>query len=171
MTDARYEVRLVPRLCLVAAVALVSTCLLCAAGCSPGQPYRPVQVMGDESVIHVYRRGSIVSPGSLAVYVDQIEVGRLARNRHISVIVAPGEHIVRLERRSTATRIVRLLEGESVYLEAGASLLGGAVSLVRPGTDEARERLGGTRRVAGPVRMSELPSGPDLQAQDGSDAR
>lgn len=132
-------------------------CAACAlAGCAvPGEPYRPAQLAPGEGVVYVYRPRSVLSPGPVDVYVDQAEVGRLTRNTYLAVVVAPGEHLVRVQRRSDATRLVLVGEGQGVLLEAGASLLGGFVSLVDPGEDVARERIAGTRGPGEPVRVGE----------------
>ncbi|MCC7388719.1 MAG: hypothetical protein IT431_08105 [Phycisphaerales bacterium] len=133
-----------------AVVWLVSVAVgaLALAGCAvPGEPYRPAQLGAGESVVYVYRPRSVLSPGPVEVFVDQTPVGRLTRNTYLAVVVAPGEHLVRVQRRSDATRLVLVGEGQGAILEAGASLLGGFVSLVDPGEEVGRERIAGTRGV------------------------
>lgn len=140
---------------LVLACALLTTLL---AGCAvPGEPYRPVQVGDGESVVYVYRPRSALSPGPVEVFVNQTPAGSLTRNTYLAVVVRPGEHLVRVQRRSDATRFVRVGPGEGVILEAGASLLGGYVSLENPGGDLARERIARTRGPSEPVRLAEPP--------------
>ena len=136
---------------------LAIVCALAAgvlAGCGvPGEPFRPAQLGVGESVVYVYRPRSLLSPGPVDVFVDQQPAGRLTRNTYLAVVVEPGEHLVRVQRRSDATRLVLLGGGDSVMLEAGASLLGGFVALEDPGGDVARERIAGTRGPEEPFRL------------------
>jgi hypothetical protein len=126
-------------------------------GCVHGSgPYRPVELGRGEAAILVYRPRSLLSPGPVRLVVDQHEVATLRRNTHAAAIVGPGEHLVRVERRGEATRLVRLGEGESVVLEAGASLLGGRVSLTDPGEAVGASRIAQTRAAVQPVRVEEV---------------
>lgn len=115
-------------------------------------------------MIYVYRPRSLLGPGPIDVYVDQLEAGKLSRNQFLAAIVTPGEHLVRVQRRSEVVRIIRIGEGESAYLEASAALLGGAVSLSSPSEDLARERIAqarAARAVSDPERPpqdAETPS-------------
>ena len=117
------------------------------------EPYRPVQLARAEGVLYIYRPRSLLSPGPVGVVVDQVEVGSLGRNTYLAVIVEPGEHLVRVQRRSGATRLVRIGAGQSIFYEAGASLLGGRVSLSNPGERLARERIARTRAARKTVRL------------------
>lgn len=129
-------------------LVLTAVIALAPVGCAvPGEPYRPAQLGAGESVLYVYRPRSVLSPGPVEVFVDQTPVGRLTRNTYLAVVVEPGEHLVRVQRRSDATRLVLVGEGQGAILEAGASLLGGFVSLVDPGEAVGRERVAGTRGV------------------------
>lgn len=124
--------------------------MLCAllAGCAgPGERFRPEQIAPGEALIYVYRPRAPISPGPLGVVIDQEQAASLGPNQYVATPVAPGEHLVRVQRRSSATRRVTLGPGESVYLEARSTLLGGRVSLDRPGEQIARERIAGARRV------------------------
>lgn len=137
------------------ALALCAWILLVLPACVNGHDsYRPVQLVRGEAVVYIYRPRSLLSPGPVEVYVDQSDTGRLGRNTFLAVIVEPGEHLVRVQRRSDATRLVRIGEGQTVFLEAGASLLGGYVSLVDPGEALARERVARTRAARDPVRAT-----------------
>lgn len=128
--------------------------LLALPGCvNTGDAYRPVQLARGESVVYVYRPRSLLSPGPVEVVIDQTPAGTLRRNSFLAVIVGPGEHLVRVQRRSDATRLVLVGEGEGALLEAGASLLGGFVSLDDPGEALARERIARTRQASPPVRI------------------
>ena len=128
--------------------------ILPLAGCvRGGEPYRPVQLEAGEAAIYLYRPRSALSPGPVAVHLDQTEVALLRRNTHAAVVVTVGEHLVRVQRRSDATRLVRLGEGESVYFEVGAALLGGKVSLSDPGEAQAQARIATTRAVVEPIRL------------------
>ncbi len=141
-------------------LGVVSTLLLavivCIApmGCAHGVgPYQPVQLAAGDAAIYFYRPRSLLSPGPVLAFVDQVEVARLRRNTHAVVIVGPGEHLVRVQRRSDATRLVRLGPGESLYLEVGAALLGGKVSLSDPGEPVAKARIVQTRAMVLPVKL------------------
>lgn len=134
---------------------LLLASLLGCGGCVHGSgPYRPARLSGEEAALTLYRPRSLLSPGAVDVVVDQTDVGRLRRNTHLTVIVPPGEHLVRVERRSDATRLVRLGPGESLLLEVGAALLGGNVSLSDPGPEVAAQRVGRTRAVEPAVRLT-----------------
>lgn len=140
---------------LLVAIAAVASLPGCVHG---GDPYRPVQLESGEAAIYLYRPRSVFSPGPVAVHVDQAEVARLRRNTHAAVIVDAGEHLVRVQRWSDATRLVRLGAGESLYLEVGAALLGGKVSLSDPGEAAAQARIATTRAMVEPVRLREAAS-------------
>jgi len=114
-------------------------------GCARGARFRPAQLEPDQSVIYVSRPQSVFTPGRVRVYVDQNLVAWLGPNRFVTTIVSPGEHFVRVERKSVATRRVVLGTGESVFLECGVSLFGGQVSLIRPDQTVARERIASAR--------------------------
>lgn len=145
--------RLHPRIVAIAACLGV---VLTLPGCVNGrEAYRPLQLARGESVVYVYRPRSLVSPGPVQVLVDQVAIGSLGRNTFLAVVVPPGEHLVRVQRRSDATRLVHLGEGDSLLLEAGASLLGGFVSLQDPGESLARERIARTRRAAEAARPAD----------------
>ncbi|MFG0259400.1 MAG: hypothetical protein ACF8LK_03525 [Phycisphaerales bacterium JB041] len=144
--------RAIPRrgvtlLLILCAMAALSGCV------HGGDPYRPVQLESGEAAIYLYRPRSAFSPGPVAVHVDQTEVSRLRRSTHAAVIVEAGEHLVRVQRRSDATRLVRLGAGESLYLEVGAALLGGKVSLSDPGESVAQARIATTRAIVKPVKL------------------
>ena len=139
-------------LSLPAAIAAMALLPGCVHG---GDPYQPVQLESGEAAIYLYRPRSAFSPGPVGVHVDQVEVARLRRNTHAAVIVRTGEHLVRVQRWSDATRLVRLGAGESLYLEVGAALLGGKVSLSDPGEDAAQARIATTRAIVEPVRLSD----------------
>lgn len=133
----------------IAAMALLPGCV------HGGDPYQPVQLESGEAAIYLYRPRSAFSPGPVGVHVDQAEVAKLRRNTHAAVIVEAGEHLVRVQRWSDATRLVRLGAGESLYLEVGAALLGGKVSLGDPGEAAAQTRIASTRAIVEPVRLRE----------------
>lgn len=131
----------------------VAMALSVLGGCSSAAlPYQPVQLAEGEAAVYLYRPRSVLSPGPVTVVIDQDEVARLARNTHTVVLVGPGEHLVRVQRRSDATKLVRLGPGESLYLEVGAALLGGRVSLSDPGLDVAKSRIVGTHSTTGVLR-------------------
>ncbi len=138
---------------LVACVVSAAILLTLPACMSGREPYRPVQLARDEAVIYIYRPRSLLSPGPVGVVVDQVEVGSLGRNTFLAVIVDPGEHFVRVQRRSGATRLVRIGPDQSLFYEAGASLLGGRVSLSNPGEAIARERIARTRAARETARV------------------
>ncbi|MFG0241346.1 MAG: hypothetical protein ACF8R9_01035 [Phycisphaerales bacterium JB054] len=138
--------------CLLVAIAGLVFLSGCVYG---GDPYRPVQLESGEAAIYLYRPRSAFSPGPVGVHVDQAEVARLRRNTHAAVIVGAGEHLVRVQRWSDATRLVRLGAGESLYLEVGAALLGGKVSLSDPGEGSAQARIATTRAMVEPVRLGD----------------
>lgn len=141
---------LILQLSLLVAVAGLAPLSGCVHG---GDPYQPVQLESGEAALYLYRPRSAFSPGPVAVHVDQVEVSRLRRNTHAAVIVVAGEHLVRVQRWSDATRLVRLGPGESLYLEVGAALLGGKVSLSDPGEAAAQARIATTRAMVEPVRL------------------
>jgi hypothetical protein len=146
-----------PRLIAIAASVWLVLSLPACTGSR--ERYRPVQLTRDEAVVYVYRPRSLLSPGPVGVFVDQTSAGTIGRNSFVAVIVAPGEHLVRVQRRGDATRLVRLGASESVFLEAGASLLGGLVSLNDPGESVARERIARTRQARDPVRLTRAAQG------------
>ena len=142
---------------LVRAMLLAAFVVAVPAGCVHGvAPYEPVQLASGDAAIYLYRPRSLLSPGAVEAFVDQAEVARLRRNTHVVVIVGPGEHLVRVQRRSDATRLVRLGPGESLYLEVGAALLGGKVSLNDPGEPVAKARIVQTRAMGLPVKLEPL---------------
>lgn len=143
-----------PRCSIVVAVwAVLFVLVVGITGCVRGVgPYQPVQLPAGDSAIYFYRARSLLSPGTVEVFVDQVAVASLRRNTHLVVIVSPGEHLVRVQRRSDATRLVGLGPGESLYLEVGAALLGGKVSLSDPGESVAKARIAQTRAVALSIR-------------------
>ncbi len=130
-----------------AGLMLVLLSSACSCGCARSARYRPVQLTENQSVIYVYRRGSILSPGRVSVLVDQRPLARLGPNRYAAVIVSPGEHLVRAQRNSDAVRRVVLGAGESVYLQCSVSLIGSRVWLVKPDDQQAARRaIAATRR-------------------------
>lgn len=137
-------------------VVLLVPVLLMLMGCAQrGEPYQPVQLGANEAAIYLYRPRSMFSPGPVLVSVDQQDVVRLLRNTHAAVVVTPGEHLVRAQRWSDATRRVYLGSGESLYLEVGAAMLGGKVSLSNPGDAEGQTRIAATGALVPPIRLGE----------------
>lgn len=141
-------------------VAMCAAVLLVPlAGCVHGDaPYRPVQLESGEAALYLYRPRSMLSPGSVSVHVDQQQVALLRRNTHVVVLVPPGEHLVRVQRWSDATRRVRLGSGESLILEVGAALVGGKVSLSDPGEAVAQSRIVRTLAITPPVKIGSRES-------------
>ncbi|MDQ7013612.1 MAG: hypothetical protein Q9O74_06905 [Planctomycetota bacterium] len=150
----RFAISAHPVVGFLLAMLLAGVAVLAPMGCARGAgPYQPVQLAAGDAAIYLYRPRSLLSPGPVAVFVDQAEVAKLRRNTHAVVIVGPGEHLVRVQRRSDATRMVRLGPGESLYLEVGAALLGGKVSLSDPGEPVAKARIVQTRAMVLPVKL------------------
>lgn len=142
------------------ATLLAALCLLQAGGCAGGERFRPEQLAPGDAVIYVYRPRSAISPGPVAVFVNQQQVARLSPNQYVAAVVAPGEHLVRVQRRSDATRRVRVGPGESAFLQTRASLLGGTVSLARPGEQSARDQIASARRAAPRDALTPAPQEP-----------
>ncbi len=148
-SGAALRARAAGALLLLASVSVVG-------GCAGGDRFRPEQIARGDSVIYVYRRGAPISPGPILVVVDQTEIARLAPGQYVAAIVPPGEHLVRVQRRSAATRSITLSAGESAFFEGGVSLLGGRASLDRPPDEIARERISGARAATPePARVSQ----------------
>ncbi|HZW09663.1 MAG TPA: hypothetical protein VFF69_07150 [Phycisphaerales bacterium] len=116
-------------------------------GCSSGERFRPEHLGASEAVIYVYRPRAMIGPGPIGVVIDQREVARLGPNEYVAAVVEPGEHFVRVQRRASATRLVGIGAGQSAYLEAGADMVGGRVSLGSPGEAVARDRIASARRA------------------------
>ncbi|MBK7403949.1 MAG: hypothetical protein IPJ41_04790 [Phycisphaerales bacterium] len=131
---------------------LAAASVLALGSCASRPPrFRPVQLAPNQAVIYVYRPRALLSPGPVEVYIDQTEAGKLSKNRYLCAIVGPGEHLVRVQRRSEVVRLVRIGPGETAYLEAGAALLGGSVSLASPDESIARERIAVARLSPAPA--------------------
>lgn len=133
-----------------AGLMLVVVSIAGSMGCARSYRYRPVQLTESQSVIYVYRRGSILSPGRVSILVDQQPQAKLAPNRYVAVIVSPGEHLVRAQRNSDAVRRVVLGPGESVYLQCSVSLIGSKVWLVKPDDQNAAQRAIAAARQGSP---------------------
>jgi hypothetical protein len=133
---------------LWAAFLACATLATVGGGCSSGERFRPEQLAAGEAVIYVYRPRAVVGPGPVGVVIDQHEIARLRPNEYIAAIVPPGEHFVRVQRRASATRLVGIGEGQSAFLEVGAAMIGGRVSLGSPGEAVARDRIASATIVA-----------------------
>lgn len=123
---------------------VVAWWVVALVGCAGGD-FRPAQLGRDEGMIYVYRRAG-AGLGGIDVYVDQNLRASLTPGRHVGVRVAPGEHLVRAERRRESTRRTIVPPGGSVILEVSAGWFG-QVALMAPNQDDARTRITATREV------------------------
>ena len=101
-------------------------------------------------------------PGWASSPVRESAAARRYREMFAEVDVDPADDpvaVVAIFRDLGApARLVRLGAGESLYLEVGAALLGGKVSLSDPGEANAQARIATTRAMVEPVRLREAAS-------------
>lgn len=127
--------------------AIVLFAVACAGCAGAGSRlFEPEVAEGELSaVIYVYRpRGGGSTP--LRVFLDQRDLGLIRSGTYMPVPVAPGTHLVRVESRSEVVREVRLIQQDSVFLEASTSGWSGTAQLEAPDSGLAAQRIRGLRR-------------------------
>lgn len=99
--------------------------VLIATGCRGGgggsarsgpESFRPEPLAGNEAVIYVFRNARGMGSPSYRLYVNQEDLGELRSGHYRSVVVVPGEHLVRVVSKIDGTREVVVGPGESAYV-------------------------------------------------------
>jgi hypothetical protein len=136
---------------MLGAAVLVWAFLL-GAGCAgpKGPAFRPEVIEPARAVIYVYRPPRSWAGRAVGVSIDQREVGRLDAGQHLAVQVDPGEHVIRVEGSSDAVREVRLIEGDSAFLEVRASAWDERPAITLLDEEAARRRIAHTGRADAP---------------------
>lgn len=132
-----------------AGAALVAV-VLAGTGCSStpaGEAFQPEYIEADRSLIYIYRPVQSFAPPAVLVVIDQSEVGELGQGEYLVCAVEPGERLVRVEGRSSVVQPVRLVEGESAFIEVRTPAFDDKVYVERPQVEDARERITRTGRA------------------------
>lgn len=92
-------------------------------GCAgtKGPVFQPEVVDPAKAVIYVYREPRSWAGRPVEVSIDQKFLGRLDAGQYLAETVDPGQRVVRVAGSSDAVRLVRLVPGDSAFLEVQSS--------------------------------------------------
>jgi hypothetical protein len=133
-------------------VLLMLLWCLPSGGCAARGPvFSPVVAPGDDGVVYVYRRGAVLEGRDVKIFIDAEYVGRLGAGEYVARVVAPGERLIRAERKRELVVAAPVARGESVFYE------------VKIGAFQARPEL--TQRLPEEALpwISKLHQGPGVQ--------
>lgn len=139
------------------AVLLMLFLCLASGGCGARGPvFSPVVAPGDDGVVYVYRRSAAFEGRDVKIFIDAEYVGRLGAGEYVVRVVAPGERLIRAERKRELVVAAPVARGESVFYE------------VKIGAFQARPLLIQRLPEEALPWVSEMHQGPGVQIRSGS---
>lgn len=130
----------------------MSVCAMSLGGCAPrprGEVFRPEAASPEQAVLYVFREARSFGQAPVRIVVNQEPSGELRPGEYLAFVMAPGEHLVRVELNSEDTRQVRLLPGDSAYLRVVTTRLHPR----RPTLDQPETAL--ARRLIAPAARAD----------------
>lgn len=135
---------------LRAGAILVLAVVLGGCGGAKGPAFRPEVVEPSKAVIYVYRPPRSWAGSLVGVSIDQKFVGRLDAGQYLAQPVDPGVRVVRVDGSSDAVRQIRLIAGDSAFLEVRSSYWDSSPTILLLDEPAARERISHTGRTDAP---------------------